>query len=345
MDDSIHAIRNIGSEIKQLIDESRKQVAVQVNSTMTMLYWNIGRRIKEEVLQDKRAEYGKQVIANLSKELTLEYGKGWSEQQLRHCLRIAETFLDDKILYALSIELSWTHIRALMFVENELKRSFYIEMCKNERWSSRTLKERIDSMLYERTAISKKPEETIKNDLELLKNEKRMTPELVFRDPLFLNFLGLQDTYSEKDFESAILAHLQEFILEVGTDFAFMAKQKRITIGDTDYYIDLLFYHRKLRRMVVIELKLGTFRPEHKSQLELYLRWLDKHERVEGEQSPLGILLCAEKNDELVELLELDQSGIHVANYYTELPPLEWLKAKLNQSIEASKRKLGQASI
>lgn len=232
-----------------------------------------------------------------------------------------------------------------MFVENELKRSFYIEMCKNERWSSRTLKERIDSMLYERTAISKKPEETIKNDLELLKNEKRMTPELVFRDPLFLNFLGLQDTYSEKDFESAILAHLQEFILEVGTDFAFMAKQKRITIGDTDYYIDLLFYHRKLRRMVVIELKLGSFRPEHKSQLELYLRWLDKHERVEGEQSPLGILLCAEKNDELVELLELDQSGIHVANYYTELPPLEWLKAKLNQSIEASKRKLEQAGI
>ncbi|MGL4333024.1 MAG: PDDEXK nuclease domain-containing protein [Bacteroidales bacterium] len=332
--------KSLNSQIKQWIDESKQQIAVSVNSTMTLLYWRIGKRIKEEILQDKRAEYGKQVIANLSKDLTLLYGKGWSEQQLRHCLRSAEVFPDDSILYALSIDLSWTHIRKLMFIDDELKRSFYIEICKNEHWSSRTLSERIDSMLYERTAISRKPEQTIKADLSLLKEERKMTPEMVFRDPLFLDFLGLQDTYSEKDLESAILSHLQEFILEIGTDFAFMARQKRIVIGDKDYYIDLLFYHRKLRRMVVIELKLGPFRPEHKSQLELYLRWLDKYERAEGEESPLGILLCAEKDDELVELLELGQSGIHVANYYTELPPVDWLKSKLNQSIEVSKQRI-----
>lgn len=330
---------SLNSQIKQWIDESKQQIAVSVNSTMTLLYWRIGKRIKEEILQDKRAEYGKQVVANLSRTLTLEYGKGWSEQQLRHCLRSADVFPDYSILYALSIELSWTHIRKLMFIDDELKRSFYIEICKNEHWSSRTLSERIDSMLYERTAISRKPEQTIKDDLSLLKEERKMTPEMVFRDPLFLDFLGLQNTYSEKDLESAILSHLQEFILEIGTDFAFMARQKRIVIGDKDYYIDLLFYHRKLRRMVVIELKLGSFRPEHKSQLELYLRWLDRYERAEGEESPLGILLCAEKDEELVELLELSQSGIHVANYYTELPPVDWLKSKLNQSIEASKQR------
>lgn len=330
---------SLNSQIKQWIDESKQQIAVSVNSTMTLLYWRIGKRIKEEILQDKRAEYGKQVVANLSRTLTLEYGKGWSEQQLRHCLRSADVFPDYSILYALSIELSWTHIRKLMYIDDELKRSFYIEICKNEHWSSRTLSERIDSMLYERTAISRKPEQTIKDDLSLLKEERKMTPEMVFRDPLFLDFLGLQNTYSEKDLESAILSHLQEFILEIGTDFAFMARQKRIVIGDKDYYIDLLFYHRKLRRMVVIELKLGSFRPEHKSQLELYLRWLDRYERAEGEESPLGILLCAEKDEELVELLELSQSGIHVANYYTELPPVDWLKSKLNQSIEASKQR------
>lgn len=174
---------SLNSQIKQWIDESKQQIAVSVNSTMTLLYWRIGKRIKEEILQDKRAEYGKQVVANLSRTLTLEYGKGWSEQQLRHCLRSADVFPDYSILYALSIELSWTHIRKLMFIDDELKRSFYIEICKNEYWSSRTLSERIDSMLYERTAISRKPEQTIKDDLSLLKEERKMTPEMVFRDP------------------------------------------------------------------------------------------------------------------------------------------------------------------
>ena len=330
----------LATEIKQLIARSRRQVATQVNSAITLLYWNIGKRIKQEVLKDQRAEYGKQILSNLSKELTVAFGKGWDEQQLRHCIRCAEVFVDGEILYTLCIELSWSHIRTLMFIDEPLKRDFYIEMCKMEHWSVRQLNKRIDSMLYERTAISKKPEQTIAHDIELLRKEKQLTPEMAFRDPVILDFLGLNDTYSEKDLESAILAHLQNFIMELGSDFAFLARQKRITIDNVDYYIDLLFYHRKLKRLIAIELKLGKFKVEHKSQIELYLRWLDKHERAEGENSPMGILLCAEKSDSLVELLELGNSGIHIAQYLTELPDKKVLEVQLKKSIKLAKERL-----
>ncbi len=194
-------------------------------------------------------------------------------------------------------------------------------------------------MLYERTAISKKPELTIANDLEKLRKEKQVTPELVFRDPYFLDFLGLTDTYSEKDMESAIIAHLERFILELGNDFAFLARQKRIMIGDTDYYLDLLFYHRKLQRLVAIDLKLGKFEHSHKSQMELYLRWLAKNEQQEHEQTPIGLILCADKSEELVQLLEVDKQGIHVAAYYTDLPPIELLQRKLHEAIEYASNK------
>ncbi|MBC7475999.1 MAG: DUF1016 domain-containing protein [Candidatus Sericytochromatia bacterium] len=327
-------------EIKQLIEQSKNKIAISVNSEMSLLYWNIGNRINRNILENKRAEYGKHIVAILAGQLHTEFGSGWSEKQLRHCLRFVDVFPNFQIVSTLSRQLSWSHIKELIPITDSLKREFYIEMCKMDKWSVRTLRGRIDSILYERTAISKKPEKTIENDLLALKKEAKLTPDLVFRDPYFLDFLGLKDTYSEKDLETAILAELQNFILEFGSDFAFLARQKRITIGDDDFYIDLLFYHRKLKRLIVIELKLGKFKHEHKSQLELYLRWLDKYEKQEGKNTPLGILLCTEKNDQIVELLELDKSGIHVATYLTELPPVEWLKAKLNKSIEESKNRL-----
>lgn len=325
------------SEIKQLIEQSRNRVAVQVNSAATILYWNIGKRIRKEVLKGQRAEYGKRVLSELGKELTATFGRGWGEQQLRHCIRCAEVFTDERILYTLCTELSWSHIRQLMFIDDTLKRDFYTEMCRMEHWSVRQLVERIDSMLYERTAISKKPDETIAHDIELLRSEKQLTTDMALRDPLILDFLGLQDTYSEKDLESAILANLQSFIMELGSDFAFLARQKRITIDNVDYYLDLLFFHRKLRRLIVIELKLGRLKVEHKSQIELYLRWLDKHERGADENPPIGILLCAEKSDSLIELLELGKSGIHVAQYLTELPEKKVLEAQLAKSIQKAK--------
>ncbi len=327
-------------EIRELIEQSRQQVAVAVNSAMTAMYWNIGKRINEEVLRNQRAEYGKEIIATLSRQLELEYGKGWGEKQLRQCMKFALAFPEKEIVYTLCTQLSWSHIRLVMFMEEPLKRAFYIEMCKLEKWSVRVFQERISSMLYERTAISKKPELTIQNDLELLKNEQQISPDLVFRDPYFLDFLGLKDNYSEKDLETAILVELQKFIIEIGSDFAFMARQKRISIDNEDYYLDLLFYHRRLKCLIAIELKLGKFEAAHKGQMELYLRWLEKHEMVDGENSPIGLILCASKNKEHIELLQLGANNIKVAEYLTQLPDMKLLEQKLHQAIERAKNKL-----
>ncbi len=330
--------------ISELIEQSKQQVAVAVNATITTLYWEVGKHINEAVLNDKRAEYGKQVIATLSRQLTEEYGKGWGEKQLRQCMQFAQVFGDEQIVYALRRQLSWTHIRMLIYMDDSLKRDFYLEMCKVENWSSRQLQERIQSMLYERTAISKKPELTIKNELEALKNERRISPELVFRDPYFLDFLGLKDTYSEKDLENAILAELQRFITEIGNDFAFMARQKRISIDNRDYKIDLLFYHRRLKCLVAIDLKLGEFEAGYKGQMELYLRYLEKYELVEGENQPIGLILCAGKNEEHVELLQLHDSNIRIADYLTALPPKKLLQQKLHQAIEYAKNRLAETN-
>lgn len=223
-----------------------------------------------------------------------------------------------------------------------MKREFYVTICSNERWSVRTLREIKSSMMYERTAISKKPELIITNDLKLLREEHKMTADLFFKDPYVLDFLGLEDTYSEKDLENAILSELEKFILEMGIDFAFLGRQKRITIDNKDYYIDLLFYHRRMKRLVVIELKLEEFKPEHKGQVELYLRWLNKYEKMDGEESPLAIILCSEKSNETIELLELGNSGIHVAQYLTQMPSKEMFEDKLHMAIQKAKLQFEQ---
>jgi predicted nuclease of restriction endonuclease-like (RecB) superfamily len=325
------------SEIKSLIENSKQNIAISVNAEMTLLYWQIGQRINMEILQGARANYGKQVVFLLSQNLIFEYGQGWSEKHLRHCLRFSEVFPDFQIVSTLWRQLSWSHLKEVIYIEDPLKREFYIEMCKLERWSVRTFRERIQSMLYERTAISRKPEGTIKNDLELLKDEQKMNPDLVFRDPYFLDFLGLKDTYSEKDLETAIIAELQRFIIELGSDFAFLSRQKRIQIDNRDYKIDLLFFHRRMKCLIAIDLKIREFDAAHKGEMELYLRYLEKYETVEGENSPIGLILCAGKNQEHVELLQLDKSNIKVADYLTQLPPKELLLEKLQKAIEIAR--------
>lgn len=330
------------SEIKKLIDSSRSRVAAIVNSEITDLYWKVGRHINENVLNNERAAYGKQIIRYLSEKLTREYGRGWSEKQLRHCTHLALTFPYDEKFSALRRELNWTCIKALMYIDEPLKREFYIEMCKMKHWNTRTLQNRINSMLYERTAISKKPDDLIVQDLTSLQEENKLTPDLVFRDPYFLDYLGLADTYSEKDLESAIIAELQQFIIELGSDFAFMARQKRIIIDNEDYYIDLLFFRRRLKCLVAIDLKLGKFEAAHKGQMELYLRWLEKYEMVERENQPIGLILCSGKNEEHVELMKLDESNIRVAEYMTKLPDMKLLEEKLKQSIERARKRLVQ---
>jgi len=338
--DELQADKVLFGEIRELIETAKGRAAATVNAELTLLYWQVGCRINKAVLEGQRADYGKQVVSGLAQQLTVEYGRGWSEKQLRHCLRFAEVFSDETIVYAVRRQLSWTHLRALIYIDAPLKREFYLEMCRLERWSSRQLRERIASQLFERTAISHKSEETLHHDLQKLRQEQQVSPALLLKDPYVLDFLDLNDRYLERDLEDAILRELENFLLELGAGFTFIARQKRLQIDNDDYYIDLLLYNRKLKRLVVIELKLGGFRPEHKGQMELYLRWLAKHEQEEGEVSPLGIILCADKKQEQIELLELDKSGIHVAEYLTVLPPLEVLQAKLHQSIQQARLRL-----
>ena len=340
MNSKLKNTNSLFSEIKLLIEEARQTVAVAVNAATTILYWNIGKRVNNEILRNRRAEYGKEVVKTLSNELTQEFGKGWSEKHLRHCLRFAETFPDKEILYALSRQLSWTHFRTVIYLDDELKREFYIQMTRIENWNTRTLNEKIDSMLFERTAISKKPEELIKKELKELREENKLSPDLVFRDPYFLNFLGLEDNYSEKSLEEAILRELEKFILELGQGFTFVERQKRMLIDGDSFKLDLLFYHRKLKRLVAIDLKLDRFKAQYKGQMELYLRYLEKFETEKGEDSPIGLILCAEGSKEQIELLQLEESGIRVAEYLVELPPKELLQKKLHKVIELERKRL-----
>ena len=333
-------VEQLYNRIANKIEVAKRNVMIQVNKEMTVLYWNIGKDIKEKLLGNEKAEYGKSVIKELSKRLVIEYGRGYSRANLFRMIKFYEYFSNFEKFSTLSRKLSWSHFVELLQISNEVKREFYTIMCANEIWSVRTLRERIGSALFERTAISKKPEQTIINDLKMLNKENKMTTDMFFRDPYILDFLDLKDVYNEKDLETAILNELQKFILEMGNDFAFLGRQKRIIIDGEDFYIDLLFYHRKMRRLVVIELKLDKFRPEYKGQVELYLKWLDKYEKTEGENSPIAIILCAYKSDMIAELLELDNSGIHLAQYLTEYVPKEIIEKKFLDSIEKAKKQL-----
>jgi len=327
-------------DVRSMIEEARSAVAVTVNAGLTMLYWKIGSRINREILKGERAEYGAEILQALSAKLTAEFGRGFSQRNLASMIRFAEAYPDEKIVSSLLRQLSWTHFLAIIYIEDSLKRDFYAEMCRIERWSTRTLQKKIDSMLFERTALSTKPEELAKLELQQLREEDKLTPDLVFRDPYFLDFLGLKETYQEKDLEAAILREMESFILELGVGFAFLDRQKRITIDGTDYYIDLLFYHRHLQRLIVIELKLGEFKPAHKGQMELYLRYLDKYERRANEEPPIGLILCAGKKHETIELLDLEKSGIKVSSYWTEALPKEQLEKKLHEAVRLAREQI-----
>jgi len=332
--------KNLLSDLRQLIIEARQQVARQVNSALVLLYWRVGTRIRQDILKQKRAEYGEQIVPTLSAQLVTEFGMGFSTRNIWHMIRFAEVFPDEKIVNALSTQLGWTHFRAIISIDDQLRRDFYAEMCRIERWSTRTLEKKIQGMLFERTALSKKPDELIRHELNHLRKEDKLTPDMVFRDPYFLDFLGLKDRYIEKDIEDAIMRDLEHFILELGIGFTFIARQKRIQLDTDDYYLDLLFYHRKLKRLVAIDLKLGDFQPGYKGQMELYLRWLAKYEQQPDEESPIGLILCAGKKTEQIELLELEKSGIRVASYWTKMLPKKLLQTKLHEAIVHARERL-----
>lgn len=291
------------NDIVALIEKGKNQLAFAANASMTSTYWNIGKRINDEILDNQRAEYGKQIVVSLIRQLT------------------------------------WTHFIALIPIKDAIQRDFYTQMCRIESWNVKTLRKKIDSMLFERTALSKKPDDLIKEEIEALKETDKLTPDLVFKDPYFLDFTGLKDTYSEKTLEDSILREIELFILELGSGFTFVERQKRMIIDGEDFNLDLLFYHRKLKRLVAIELKLGKFKSAYKGQMELYLRWLEKYDMQSGEETPLGLILCAEGNSEQVELLQLENSGIKIAEYLTDLPDKKVLKQKLHATIEQNKKR------
>ena len=328
------------AEVRELILSARQFVAQTVNSTLTVFYWEIGRRIRQDVLKSKRAGYGEQIVAALGRQLEQDFGRGYGEKNLRRMIQFATVFPDEKIVAALRRQLGWTHFKAIIALDDPLKRDFYAEMCRLEQWSTRTLDKKIQSMLFERTALSKKPDKLIVAELKQLREEDKLSPDMIFRDPYLLDFLGLKDTYAEKDLEAAILREIEAFILELGAGFCFVARQKRMQIDARDYYLDLLFYHRKLRRLVAIDLKIGDFEAADKGQMELYLNWLKRHEGEPDEADPIGMILCAGKSTEHVELMEVEQSGIHVATYWTKVLPKKQLERKLHQAVKLARARL-----
>lgn len=330
---------NLVNELRQIITEAQKTAMQNVNTILTLMYWEIGHKIQTEILHQQRADYGKQIIATVSQELTAEFGKGFNQSSLTRMINFAKIFTKQMII-EYGNWLSWSHFVELLKIHDDVKRDFYITLCRHEHWSVRVLRERINSMMFERTALAKKPEQFIRQELINLVNKNNPTPQTFLKDPYLLDFLQLGNTPSEKDLENAILQDLEKFILEFGSDFAFMGRQKRIQIGNQDYYLDLLFYHRSLKRLILIELKLGEFKPEYKGQVELYLKWLEKYEKRDDENPPIAIILCSGKDDDVIELLDLNQDRIHVSDYWLQLPSKQALKHRLQFAIEKSQHYL-----
>ena len=324
--------------IETLIQNTSRNVAVYLNAEISRLYWAIGNYIVSEMQYETYSQRGQQILATLSRTLTEKFGKGYTHSALTRMIKVADAY-DERKFATLSQTLSWSHFIELVAIENPAKRQFYQQMCILENWSVRTLRQKEDTMLFERTAIAAKPEDEILQILQTT-NSTNIPPDLIFKSTYVVDFLGLSGYYSEKDLENAILAELEKFILELGQGFAFVERQKRIPIDSVDYSLDLLFYHRQLNRLVAIDLKLGKFKPKYKGQMELYLKYLQKYDRQPHENSPLGLLLCSEGNTEHIELLLLDDENIKVAQYLTAFPDKQWFIEKLNKSIAIAQQNI-----
>jgi predicted nuclease of restriction endonuclease-like (RecB) superfamily len=272
-----------------------------LNSETTVLYWSIGKFINENLKTQNRTSYGNKIVATLSQQL------------------------------------SWSHLIEIATIDSEVKRDFYVYKCVENGWGIRELRKEIDKLLFERSPIAKLTDYEIKKRIGNTEKSTILNPDLVFKNTYILDFLNLPQTCSENDLENQLVSKIEDFILELGNGFAFLEGQKRISIDGEDYHLDLLFYHRKLKRLVAIDLKIGKFKPAYKGQMELYLRRLEKYEMQEGEERPIGLLLCSEGNTEHIELLMLNESEIKVAQYITEFPDKQWFADKLHKAIELTK--------
>ena len=330
--------------IAAIVAEAKQKTVVQVNSTLNMMYWQVGRYLIDELHYETYEQYGKSILKGIALRLTEMFGRGFTRTALVRMMNVAQVFSYDEMCATLSHTLTWSHLIELATIDNQAKRLFYQKMCIEQRWSTRQLSRQQDAMLYERTLIAAKPEDEQLRVMDGLEKGE-LTPELVLKNSYVVDFLGLHGYYSEKNLEDAILLQLERFILELGQGFAFLERQKRISVDAVDYYIDLLFYHRGLNRLVAIDLKLGKFKPEYKGQMELYLKYLQQYEQKPHEESPIGLLLCSEGNTEQVELMMLGEDHIKVAQYLTELPDKQWFIDKLNRSILIAKENQTQMTL
>lgn len=319
-------------DLRQLIEQGRVRAVAAVNSALIVTYWHVGKRINDEVLHGERAEYGKQIIPSLANELVVQYGKSFEAKNLRRMMQFAEFFPDIENVVPLVRQLSWSHILALIPLKSPEARLFYARTAGEFRWSKRELRHQIERKAFERSEIADSKLALAGAD-DLSGN---------FKDPYFLDFLGLDEGYLENELEAALLKELELFILELGKGFAFVERQKRMIIDGVDHALDLLFYHRKLKRLVAIDLKIGRFKAGFKGQMELYLSWLNKHERQAGEETPIGLILCAEAGTEQVELLNMQKDNIMVAEYWTDLPPKELLEKKLHSALIEVRERLAE---
>ena len=320
---------NVLTDLTSIIEKTKNQAAIQANSSLTLMFWQIGKRIQTDILENDRAEYGKQILVTLSRELTTNFGSSFKEKNVRRMIQFVEKFPDFENVVTLSRHLSWSHFLVLIPLKTENERAFYSKNTFGNLTSVRELRNQISKKVYQRTENA---------DIQIHQSNK--IEKGIFKDPYLLDFLDLKNGYLENDLESAILKELELFLLELGNGFTFVERQKRMIIDGDDYYLDLLFYHRKLKRLIAIELKIDKFKAKYKGQMELYLKWLEKHEKQEGEESPIGIILCTEASKEQIELLEMHKDGIMVAEYWTEVLPKEQLEKKLHQALINAQEKI-----
>lgn len=322
--------------VTDIIDNARTQVSVYVNAHASMTFWSVGKYIIDDMEYRTYSAYGQKILATLSQRLMARYGKGYTYSALTRMLKVARMYNDKEMFAKLSQTLTWSHFIELITIKDDTKRLFYQQMGIAEHWSVTQLRAKQDEMAFERSLIAAKPEDEIVKTLKEI-NPTHMEPDAVLRNSYVLDFLGLSGYYSEEELEDAIARQLENFILELGQGFAFLERQKRFTIDGTDYKLDLLFYHRKLKSLVAIDLKLGKFKPQYKGQMELYLKYLERYDMQPDENPPIGLLLCSEGNTEHIELMMLNEDRIKVAQYLTCLPDKQWFVDKLNRSILIAK--------
>jgi len=307
-------------EVSAIIEQGRREISMRASREIILIFWQVGKRINDDVLKNKRADYGKQIVSRLATQLTAIYGRGFEQRNLRRMMQFAEQFTDFEIVSTLPTQLSWSHFIEILPLKTQEAKLFYLNEASRGHINIRALREMINRKAYERKEIANTQ----------IVNEERV-PFNTFKDPYLFDILGLKDDYLEADLEAAILRELEKFILEFGKGFAFVERQKRMIIDSKDFHLDLLFYNRYLKRLVAVELKQGSFEAEYNGQMKLYLKWLNRYERQEDENEPIGLILCAGGNREQIELLEMDRDGIVVAEYWTTLPP----KAEFEQKIHA----------